>query len=42
MAESARALRAKALLGIDLDDETISLGSGNRLMVSPAGTAVYC
>ncbi|MCX7973204.1 MAG: heavy metal-binding domain-containing protein [Candidatus Aminicenantes bacterium] len=41
MAESAREMGANAIVGIDLDYETINLGSGNMLMVSANGTAIY-
>jgi uncharacterized protein YbjQ (UPF0145 family) len=41
MAENARDLGANAVIGVDLDYETINLGSGNMLMVSASGTAVY-
>jgi uncharacterized protein YbjQ (UPF0145 family) len=41
MAEQARALGANAVVGVDLDFETISMGSGGgMLMVSASGTAV--
>ncbi|MBC7242059.1 MAG: heavy metal-binding domain-containing protein [Anaerolineae bacterium] len=41
MAEQARALGANAVVGVDLDYETIQLGSsGTMLMVSASGTAV--
>jgi uncharacterized protein YbjQ (UPF0145 family) len=36
----AEALGANAVVGVDLDYETISSGSGNMLMVSASGTAV--
>lgn len=36
----ARAMGANAIIAIDLDYETISMGSGNMLMVSASGTAV--
>lgn len=41
MAENARSLGANAVVGVDLDYETINLGGGNMLMVSASGTAVY-
>lgn len=41
MAENARSMGANAVVGVDLDYETISLGGGNMLMVSASGTAVY-
>jgi len=41
MKEDARALGGNAVVGVDLDYETISLGrSGGMLMVSASGTAV--
>jgi len=41
MSDQARELGADAVLGVDLDYETISLGSGGgMLMVSASGTAV--
>lgn len=41
MVEQARKVGANAVLGVDLDYETISTGSGgNMLMVSASGTAV--
>lgn len=41
MEEEARALGANAVVGVDLDYETISMGSsGGMLMVSASGTAV--
>ena len=40
MAEQAKAMGANAVVGIDLDYETIGGGGGNMLMVSAAGTAV--
>ena len=41
MAEQARELGANAVVGIDLDFETITMGSGGgMLMVSASGTAV--
>jgi len=39
MAERARALGANAIVGVDLDFETIG-GNGSMLMVSASGTAV--
>ena len=41
MAESARQLGADAVVGVDLDYETLGQG-GNMLMVSASGTAVKC
>jgi uncharacterized protein YbjQ (UPF0145 family) len=41
MVEEARAMGANAVLGVDLDYETIGVGSGgSMLMVSASGTAV--
>jgi len=41
MNEQARTLGANAVLAVDLDYETIGIGSGgNMLMVSASGTAV--
>lgn len=41
MVEIARGLGANAVVGVDLDYETIGVGSsGNMLMVSASGTAV--
>jgi uncharacterized protein YbjQ (UPF0145 family) len=41
MTESASALGANAIVGVDLDYETIGGGQGsNMLMVSASGTAV--
>jgi uncharacterized protein YbjQ (UPF0145 family) len=41
MAQQARDLGADAVVGVDLDFETITLGSGGgMLMVSASGTAV--
>jgi uncharacterized protein YbjQ (UPF0145 family) len=41
MMEQARALNANAVIGVDLDYETIRVGqSGGMLMVSASGTAV--
>ena len=39
MQEQAAALGANAIVGIDLDYETV--GNGSMLMVSASGTAVY-
>ena len=41
MTEAASALGANAILAVDLDYETIGGGSGNMLMVSASGTAVF-
>ncbi len=41
MSEQARALNANAVIGVDLDYETIQVGqTGGMLMVSANGTAV--
>lgn len=40
MEASAQQLGANAVLGVDLDYETISMGNSNMLMVSANGTAV--
>jgi len=41
MKEQARALNANAVIGVDLDYETIQVGqTGGMLMVSVSGTAV--
>jgi len=40
MKGEARQLGANAIIGIDLDYETIGSGGGNMLMVSASGTAV--
>lgn len=41
MCESAQALGGNAVVGVDLDYETIGIGQGgNMLMVSASGTAV--
>jgi len=41
MKEQARTLSANAVVGVDLDYETIGIGSGgNMLMVSASGTAI--
>ena len=43
MAEQATAMGANAIVGVDLDYETIQIGSGgSMLMVSASGTAVLC
>jgi len=41
MAESAKGLGANAVVGVDLDYETLGQG-GTMLMVSASGTAVKC
>jgi len=41
MNEQARTLGANAVVGVDIDYETIGIGSsGNMLMVSASGTAI--
>lgn len=40
MVQQAQSLGANAVVGVDLDYETIGGGSGNMLMVSASGTAV--
>ncbi|HSK90535.1 MAG TPA: heavy metal-binding domain-containing protein [Euzebyales bacterium] len=40
MEDEAARLGANAILGVDLDYETITLGNGSMLMVSTSGTAV--
>lgn len=40
MADEARERGANAILAVDLDYETISMGGGGMLMVSASGTAV--
>jgi uncharacterized protein YbjQ (UPF0145 family) len=40
MEERAAKLGANAVLGVDIDYETISTGNGTMLMVSTSGTAV--
>ena len=40
MLDQARHLGANAVIGVDLDYETIGSGGGNMLMVSASGTAV--
>lgn len=43
MKDQAKALGGNAVIGVDLDYETISIGqAGNMLMVSASGTAVIC
>ena len=43
MTDEARSLGGNAVVGVDLDYETISIGSaGGMLMVSASGTAVVC
>lgn len=41
MEQEAAELGANAVIGVDLDYETIRVGTGNMLMVSASGTAVY-
>ncbi|MFZ2102507.1 MAG: heavy metal-binding domain-containing protein [Oricola sp.] len=40
MEEEARRIGANAVIGVDLDYENISAGSGSMLMVTASGTAV--
>jgi len=40
MAEAAMRPGANAVIGVDIDYETISMGSSNMLMVTASGTAV--
>jgi len=40
MSSHARSMGANAVLAVDLDYETISMGNSNMLMVSASGTAV--
>ncbi len=40
MVAKAQAMGANAVLAVDLDYETISMGNSNMLMVSASGTAV--
>ena len=42
MSQQAAAMGANAVVGMDLDYESISMGNGNMLMVSACGTAVTC
>jgi len=43
MREEAKSLGGNAIVGVDLDYETISVGqAGGMLMVSASGTAVVC
>jgi uncharacterized protein YbjQ (UPF0145 family) len=42
MTARAQAMGANAVVGVDLDYETISMGNSNMLMVSANGTAVVC
>jgi uncharacterized protein YbjQ (UPF0145 family) len=43
MSEEAESLGGNAIVGVDLDYETISIGqAGGMLMVSANGTAVIC
>ena len=41
MKQEAQKMGANAVIAVDLDYETISSGSGNMLMVSASGTAVF-
>jgi len=40
MADAARQLGANAVIGVDIDYETIDMGGSNMLMVTVSGTAV--
>ena len=40
MMENAQSMGANAVIGVDLDYETIGSGGGHMLMVSASGTAV--
>lgn len=40
MSRQAEALGANAVVGVDLDYESVQMGQGNMLMVSASGTAV--
>jgi uncharacterized protein YbjQ (UPF0145 family) len=40
MMDNAKSMGANAVIGVDLDYETIGGGGGNMLMVSASGTAV--
>ncbi len=40
MAHEAQTLGANAIVGVDLDYETIGMGGSNMLMVSASGTAI--
>lgn len=43
MVQQAKALGANAVIGIDIDYETINIGNGgSMLMVAVSGTAVRC
>lgn len=43
MIQQAEALGANAVIGIDIDYETIGIGNGgSMLMVAVSGTAVVC
>jgi len=41
MVQQAQSMGGNAVVGVDLDYETISGGGGNMLMVSASGTAVF-
>jgi uncharacterized protein YbjQ (UPF0145 family) len=41
MSQQAESLGANAVVGVDLDYETVQMGQGNMLMVSASGTAVF-
>ncbi len=40
MTAKAKAMGANAVIGVDIDYESISMGSSNMLMVAASGTAV--
>ena len=41
MQDTAQSLGANAIVAVDLDYESIQMGSSNMLMVSASGTAVF-
>ncbi len=41
MVQQAQSMGGNAVIGVDLDYETIGGGGGNMLMVSASGTAVF-
>ncbi len=41
MSQQAQSMGGNAVIGVDLDYETIGGGGGNMLMVSASGTAVF-
>ncbi|UCC44274.1 MAG: heavy metal-binding domain-containing protein [Candidatus Zixiibacteriota bacterium] len=42
MCSQAQSLGANAVISVDLDYETITMGNSNMLMVAASGTAVTC